>query len=254
MKSRSYVLVSTVLAFTFISMSVLMANEPLPTDATEIMARMDKTISGFSDQEMVMTMIITDSDATSKSYDFWLKQKKDKRLVHFTSGEVKGMSVLTIDRNVSYVYLPGFKRVRRISASNMKQTMAGSDFTNDDMASTHWSSMCVASMEKEIDDAWYIRCTPESGMDTPYAYLVFKVLKDGYYQSEVTYFDSDNFAYKRLVASNMKEWKKGVRRFSHVEMTDLATNHKTVLEIHQFIANQGFKDSMFTVRQLKWGR
>jgi len=221
---------------------------------TEIMKKMDKTISGFEDQEMVMTMIITGEDGENKSYDFWLKQKGEKRLVHFTSGEIKGMSVLTLDRNLSHVYLPGFKRVRRIAASNMKQTMAGSDFTNDDMASTNWSTMCDASLESETDDAWYLRCTPKEDYTTPYNYLVFKVLKDGYYQSEVTYFNSDNIAYKKQTASKMKEWAEGVKRFSYVTMENLITKHTTVLEIHEFIANQGLKDSLFTVRQLKWGR
>ena len=221
----------------------------------EIMEKMDVTINGFEDQEMMLTMTIIDVDGSRKSYGFRITQiGGEKRLVRFTTGEIKGLAILSENRNRSYVYLPGFKRVRRISASNLNQNMAGSDFTYDDMSSTVWSKLCITTLEREEEDAWYLRCSPKPEEKVGYKYLIMKVLKDGFFQAAVEYYNSKDKLYKKMICKDMVVWPDGHKRFKTIIMENMLTGHKTVFDIHEFKANQGLKESQFTVRQLTWGR
>ncbi|HPX66322.1 MAG TPA: outer membrane lipoprotein-sorting protein, partial [Anaerolineaceae bacterium] len=106
--------------------------------AAEILVKMDKTVNGFDDQFMDNTMTIINIDGSKKSYRFSILQKGEKRLIRFSTGEMKGMANLIEGAGRVYAYLPGQKKVRRVSAHNMQQSFAGSDFSNDDMAFTSW--------------------------------------------------------------------------------------------------------------------
>ena len=108
---------------------------PPRLSAAQILRKMEATNNDFADQRLEEQLTVVDVDGARKSYDFTLYQKGGvKRLIEFTSGELKGMSMLVEDRNSVYVYLPGFRKVRRVAASHMNQTLVGSDLSNDDMA------------------------------------------------------------------------------------------------------------------------
>ncbi len=221
----------------------------------QILAEMDKTINGYKDQEMTNIMTVVDVDGTEKSYTFNIRQiGSEKRLIRFQTGEMKGMAMLTEDRNNVYVYLPGFKKVRRVAAHGMNQTFAGSDFSNDDIAGGSWTEMCVPTLESENETEWVIRCTPKPDKKAVYNYLLFTILKENFNQRKAEYYNSDGKHYKTLFNDKMKHWDCGFDRFSVVTMTDELTGHKTILELQEFKANQGLKESEFSVRKLKWGR
>lgn len=254
--SRGYFLLSLVIFLLFSASAWADDELEIATDeagARTILEKMDENNIGYDDLEMSITMTIIDSDGSQKSYDFWVMQHgRDKRLVKFTSGELKGMSVLTSGPNLSHVYLPGYKRVRRVAPHNMDQTLAGSDFTNNDMGSSAWADVCNSSMENEDEEAWYVRCVPVN--NAPYSYLVFKVAKDGYHQKQIAYYNKAGEMYKVMNNTNLVKWPGGDLAHSKVTMTTVDTKHKTVLTIHAFKANQGLRESIFTVRNLRWQR
>ncbi len=219
----------------------------------QILAKMDKTISGYKDQVMKNTMTITNEKGEKRSYDFTVMQKgTKKRLVRFTSGEIKGMALLVLGKSKAFVYLPGFKKVRRVAAHAMTQSFAGSDFTNEDSTPRAWSEMCIPSLLKEDKDHWYINCKlkPDAGLH--YSRLVMMVGKKTFFEDGVDYYGPDGKLIKKMRSSHPKDFH-GVKINSVVVMTDVRTGHSTRLDIHDFKVNQGLPDSMFTVRQLKWG-
>jgi outer membrane lipoprotein-sorting protein len=220
----------------------------------EILQKMEGTNNGFADQQMEIKLTIVDIDGSKKSYDLTVFQKGDtKRLVEFTSGENKGMATLVEDRDSVYVYLPGFKKVRRVGTSNMNQTLAGSDLSSDDMAMVTWSKEWDPKLEKEDDVSWWLSLTPKAGSKTEYGRVVQRVAKQGFEQMETDYFNRAGEKIKTLVGSDLTDYH-GVPRYKHVVVTDPRTGHRTEIEIKDFKANQGLKDDLFTVRQLQWGK
>ena len=121
---------------------------PAPTpqlSPTEILERMEGT-NNMADQTLNMRLTVVEVNGTRRAYEFTFQQKGTKRLVEFTSGESKGMSVLVEDRDTVYVYLPGFRKVRRVATSEMSQPMVGSDLSSEDMATASWTTVYDASL------------------------------------------------------------------------------------------------------------
>lgn len=224
-------------------------------DAAEILRRMDKAISGYADQEMDVTMTVVDTDGTRKSYDFTVQQKGTRqRMIRFHSGEMKGMATLVEDRDRVYVYLPGFKKVRRVAAHSMNQTFAGSDFTNDDMAALTWADEYDAVIEREDDANWTLRCTPKPGSQARHPQALLTVAKGTFYQVAVEYRDERGQALRRMESADLKSFPGGADRFSTVVLSDVRTGHRTILTITGFRVNRGLADGVFSQRQLEWGR
>lgn len=227
------------------------AGEP---DAAEILQRMDAAISGYEDQAMDVTMTIVDMDGSRKSYDFTILQKGTRlRMIRMLSGELKGMATLVEDRDRVYVYLPGFKKVRRVAAHNMNQTFAGSDFTNDDMAATTWADEYDGVIERQDDANWYVRCTKKPGSKAQHEKALLTIDKRRFYQVGAEYQDASGTAIRRLDGSNLKNFD-GAERFATVVMTDLRSGHKTILTIRDFRVDRGLADGLFTTRELEWGK
>jgi len=227
--------------------------EEKPT-AQQILDKMDALRNQFKDQEMDIKLTVVDTDGSEKSYKFNLKQKgDDKRLIRFKSGEVKRMSVLTV-RDSMHVFLPGYKRVRKIASHNMNQSFVGSDFNNHDMAIVSWSRFYDAELLKEDDASWHLTLVPRKGEKAPYPKIVMKIRKKGFIQTGTDYFDASGEKVKEFTVKEWETFPNGLEMGKVIEMKDPRTGHHTLLEIESFKVDQGFKDSMFSVRQLQWSR
>ncbi len=224
-------------------------------DVERIIQHMDQEISGYKDQQMDMEMVIHDGKDHIKKYRLVVQQLgMDKRLVRFLSGENKGMSILMEGDAKAYVYLPAFKRVRRISNSDMNQTIAGSDFTNNDMASSLYGPICDLSFVGQDDKVWTIRCDLKEGKQRDWDHILISVEKDGYFLKGIDFYNAKDELYKRMTSHNLKLWEGGYRRYDLIVMEDMLTGHKTELKINDFKGNSGLKPSLFQKRNLQWGK
>ena len=234
------------------SASSVAENGKLPVET--ILQKMEKELNGFTDQTMSVRLTVVDVGGSTKNYDFTIYQKgDDKRLIRFTSGEFIGMATLIEGSDRIYVYLPGFKKVRRVAAHNMTQSFAGSDFSNEDMSTVSWTSSYTATLDREDDTHWYLNCVPKPGTDISYARAIVKINKQSFFQDGVEYFNKSGEKVKVFENGNPTKFAGGMRN-KNVLVTDPRTGHKTMLEVKDFRANQGLSDQMFTVRQLEWGR
>lgn len=221
--------------------------------ADEILQKMEAHNNGFDDQRMDVRLTVVDVGGAKKSYDMTVFQKGDKkRLVQFTSGEMKGMSTLVEDRNSVHVYLPGFKKVRRVAAHNMNQSLAGSDLSSEDMAQVSWADDWKVAFDKEDATSYWLTLTPKSAEST-YSKVQHRVDKKTFLQLETHYFDKSGVEVKRFVNSQPTQFH-GVLRNKSIVVSDPRTGHRTEMEVQDFVVNQGLKDSLFTVRQLQWGK
>jgi outer membrane lipoprotein-sorting protein len=226
---------------------------PVETDAKRILEQMDEVTSGYADQEMQVDMVIAAGDGDEKSYGMLVWQKDRKRLVRFTSGENKGLATL-IDGDRVYVYMPGFKKVRRVAQHNMAQSFAGSDFSNEDMTRLRFADDFDVVLLRDEADAWVLRGTPKPGRNVSYASIVVTIVKDGYFQRAVDYYDAGGQKVKEFRGQDLTTWPSGVRRYKNVLTRDPRTGHSTLMRLKTFVVNQGLEDDHFSKRQLQWGR
>lgn len=219
----------------------------------EVLTKMDASNNSFADQQLEIRLTVVEVDGAKKSYDMTMYQKgSEKRLILFTSGEMKGMSTLVESPTSVYVYLPGFKKVRRVAAHNMNQSLAGSDLTSEDMAQVAWASDWTPALEKEDETSWWLTLTPKAADKTGYTRVVHRVDKKTFGQRESHYFKGAEEV-KRFMNGEPKAFN-GATRYSMIVVSDPRTGHRTEMEVKDFKFNQSLKDELFTVRQLQWGK
>lgn len=222
--------------------------------AAEILAKAEANNNGYADQRMDMKLTVVDVDGSKKSYDMTMFQKGNvKRMIQFTSGEMKGMSTLVEDRNSVHVYLPGFKKVRRVAAHNMNQSLAGSDLTSEDMAQVSWANDWNVALKKEDEAGWNLELTPKVPETSTYARVEQRIEKKTFGTAELHYFNKAGEEVKRFINSQHTDFN-GAKTYKNIVVSDPRTGHRTELEVKDFKVNQNLKDDLFTVRQLQWGK
>jgi len=220
--------------------------------AAEILQRMDDVTSGYADQEMEVDLVIRAESGEEKSYGMIVWQKDRRRLVRFTSGENRGLATL-VDGDRVYVYMPGFKKVRRVAQHNMAQSFAGSDFSNEDMTRLRFADDFDVTLEREDADTWVLQGTPKPDRSVSYASVRITVAKDGYFQRAVDYLDAEGRKVKEFRGQDLTTWPGGVRRFRTVITRDPRSGHETVMRLRTFKVDQGLDDEQFSKRALMWG-
>jgi predicted RND superfamily exporter protein len=186
------------------------------------------------------------------------------RMVRFLSPpDVRGTVVLTIQRRDSeddlWVYLPAMKKVRRLVATNKKDTFAGTDFTYGDMLghrTEDWTHRLVREETVGGQPCWVIESLPrtdEVKTRSGYAKRLSAIRQDNYVAARIEYWDLSGQPLKVYVGSEVRSTDPERRKFQamKLEMTNLQTGHRTTLTFKTFEVNQGVKDDLFTARYME---
>jgi outer membrane lipoprotein-sorting protein len=217
----------------------------------EILKRVDATLLNVDDQTYTGKVKVYRDDKVTKSMEFVVKMKGLRmKVVKFTApGDVRGMSVLTTADNLMYVYLPSYKRVRRIAAHVRNQGFMGTDFSPEEMGAAAWSVGWNAKMIKETDKKWVLMMTPKKGTETTFSKRKLHVLKKYGGVSKIESFNADG---KLVKTETRKDWKTfgPVTLPTSYTVQDHTTGSKSVMTFSGCKVNQGLPDSAFTKRAL----
>lgn len=101
-------------------------------DADQLLARLDRNETSAS-AHTVGTITVEDRFGTKVSaFESW-SQGSDRSLVTFTAGEEKGQKILRL-KDTIYVSYPEADKPVKIQGAALKDSVAGSDFSYEDMA------------------------------------------------------------------------------------------------------------------------
>jgi hypothetical protein len=117
-------------------------------NGNEILKNVDETMSAPRDQDVEATLVLVDKDGNRKERTLRMYQKgADTRMARFlTPADQKGISVLSLPDGSIYLYLPAFKKVKRIASSVKNTTFAGTDFTYEDMEARRYADSYTAEL------------------------------------------------------------------------------------------------------------
>lgn len=221
-----------------------------------ILRKYEKSFSNFKDQYARFRMVIHEKSG-KKNVEFTLYNRPGwTRLMRFTDpGDVRGQSILVMSRQEMYIWLPAYRRVRRIAGHVRNQGFMGSVMTFDDMAIGQWSGDYDARFLKEDANHWYIRLTPKKGKNVAFPQLWMKIEKNMRQAVEIRYLSEKG---RLLRTQTMTGWSceqkdkhcapKRVRMVDHRQGN--ATTDLILLESN---FNHGIPDRYFTVRHLQRG-
>jgi outer membrane lipoprotein-sorting protein len=248
-------LVTVIPAFSLAELSTTGSSQ---LTALEVLKKADSVANAPKDQEITLEMILIDKNGKEKKREAKMWQKgSEKRMIKFLSpADVKGLAFLDMPGDIMYLYLPAFKKIRRIASHVKNTSFAGTDFTYDDMAAINFADeydakFVESEQEGEVTLEYYkLVLIPKKGINKDYSKLVMLVRKDNFYPIEIRYYSKKGKLWKamerRKVEKNGNYWEA-----KEAEMRDLKKEHRTKMIIIHSKFDQDLKDELFTRRYLK---
>lgn len=220
------------------------------TDADLMLHKMDKTLFSYQDKTANVKMVLTNLTSNKEKVKEAILMQKDsnKKLFRYTSPKSdKGIATLSLPNNEIYLYLPLFKKPKKITNLAEKNTFNKSDFSISDMATKSYAEKYSAKIIKS--DATYniLELKPKEGKSN-YNRIVVYVNKNYFYPEKFEYFNHKNQLIKIAKYHYVKNngyWVADV-----VSMEDLKKKHKTTISMTNIELNKGLKDEIFTLENL----
>jgi hypothetical protein len=198
----------------------------------------------------------------SYSMDVGANKEDRKTLMFFQyPGDVKGTGFLTWDYDEigkdddKWLYLPAMKKTRRISGSSAKKDyFMGTDFTYDDMGSRNVDEDDHKMLKEENVDGqkcWVVESVSKDDRDI-YSKKISWIRQDNLMGIKVEYYDRQNQLHRRLILSDIVK-ADGFWVAKKLHMTNVQTNHQTLIIIENPRFNIDLNESNFTVANLERG-
>jgi len=217
--------------------------------------------------EMTMKLInkrgsVRERKVASYSVDVGANKKDRKTLMFFQyPGDVKGTGFLTWDYDEmgkdddKWLYLPAMKKTRRISGSSAKKDyFMGTDFTYDDMGSRNVDEDDHKLLREETVGGykcWVVESTSKDSRDI-YSKKISWIRQDCLIAMNVEYYDKLGKLHRTLELSDITQ-VDGIWVAKKLQMTNVQTNHQTIILIENPKYNIAIDESSFTVAKLEKG-
>lgn len=239
--------------------------EAQPNQGEEIALRSDQSDNGFGDSTVVLTMVMsarsgsqTTRELTIKTLERESAEVGDKSLVVFqTPRDIKGTALLShahlTEPDLQWLYLPGLKRVKRVSSSNKSGPFVGSEFAYEDFTALEagkYSYSYLGQDEIEGTPVNIIECIPlfeNSGYTKQIRYIdntTDQVLK-------VEFFDRRGALLKTLTLSDYRHYEGAYWRAHKLEMRNAQTGKSTQLIYGPYTFKSGLTDRDFESSALR---
>jgi len=210
------------------------------------------------DMKSTMSMVLTNKNGKMRSSEIrsYSKDASKKQILWFLApADDKGIAYLKIehkDKNDDMkLWLPNFKKIRRISSRKKTESFMGSDMSYEDMTSRNLDeyTYSITGSENINDKDCYILESIPNGIKTEYSMHRSWITKDTYLLLKEESFDKNgqllknkSIIYQKIETYNiMKELRvKNVQR-----------NHQTVLKFDNIDVDSGIKDNIFHEKNLK---
>lgn len=231
--------------------AVPLAAQDTGLTAAQVLDKVDDAINGPKDQSYAVRMVLVDKDGSQKSREAIMLQKgRDKRLVRFTApADQRGIAFLSLPGDVQYLYLPAFKKVRRIATSVKNTTFAGTDFTYDDLEAVKWSEKWVPTITRRDQDTTVLELTPRPGRTAGYSKQVVTVQNDSFFPVRVECYDQSGSVVKVITRGDLRQ-VKGYWVAMTTTVEDVKKQHKSQMITSDLKLDSGIGDEKFTERYL----
>jgi len=242
-----------------VTMSIFVLNLSIWTiTGSEVLKKVEERMIGEKapkDMEAIMSMIIVSSKGSKKVRELkaWTKNninEDDWRVMKFLSPpDIKNVGFLVLSDEQMYLYLPEFRRIRRIASHNKKESFMGSDFSYDDMGTSGFTRYYEAKLIKEDDKEWVLELSRKPKTDKPYKRIKMWVSKESELPSKMEMYDNSDELWKVSEEENKKIGEYWIP--FRINMKDVKNNSFTELEMKDIKVDQGLEKEIFTNRFLR---
>jgi outer membrane lipoprotein-sorting protein len=215
----------------------------------------------------------TFSSGSSKTKEFTLSRKMQKDGIHNNTltrfhapAEVRNEGILILEndngKNDVMLYLPNFKKIRRVESQQQSGSFMGSVFSYSDIATPHVDDFAYQTLGSEKCPGetkltcTKIECTPANNDvrdRTGYLKSIVWVRPDNFMIEKAEYYQLDGALWKILIASQIKEVDSQNHKWmAHsLSIVNQKNQEKTELQFSHVKVNTGLSDAIFTQQYLQ---
>ncbi len=218
----------------------------------EVLKKVEDTYNAPEDRVSEIKMILIESDGSKKEREmkFWMKGKHKKLFVFRAPADVKGVGFLVLSDDELYLYLPAFKKIRRIASHVKNEPFMGTDFSYNDLAKSEFTKNYDAKIKEENQTQYVLELLPKPESDVEYSKLIMFVNKKILLPDSIRFFDKGGRIFKIMRNRNFNQIKD-YWLIGEVEMENAKDNHKTIMKTIKENVDVGISDKVFTKRNLK---
>ncbi len=186
------------------------------------------------------------------------------RFTRFTAPpDIKGTATLLMENSAQdddiWIYLPALKKVRRLVASNKKDSFVGTDFSYGDVIGhkvSDWKHTLVREETVDGQPCYVVESTPANPdvqANSGYSKRISWVRKDNFVTVKGESYDEGGQLLKKFSASELQQLDPALHRWqaNRLESLNVQTGHRTVLEFRNTKVNQNVGDDVFTTRYME---
>ena len=205
-----------------------------------------------------MTMILTSRTGSSRTLTVHSVRKgEDKQIIWFLApADDRGVAFLKIEyedrEDEMRMWLPGFKRMRRISSSKKGESFMGSDLTYEDMTTRVLDEYTYELIGEDTlggDPVWILESTPKPELRSSYSRIVSRVRQSDITPIKEEYYDraGNLLKVRTMELTEQKGYTIPVRMF----VQNVQKDHTTELIFENIELDTGVKDDLFHERNLR---
>jgi outer membrane lipoprotein-sorting protein len=232
-------------------------------DAQQLMTRVEERDDG-KDQISTVTLEIQPKKGTKRLRRFVLQRKEYPGLTKLVTfflapTDVRDAAFMVWDKRGAddqrWLYLPAVGQVRRLAASDSRQSFFGSDFVYEDLTNRDPELDTHEMVGAQKVDAWdcvVVESKPKEARGLDFVRFRSWVWKDDPIVVRQEYFDSSGKVVRRFQAHSLKK-TDGVWTWHHGTMWNLTSGSRSRFELSDVQYNKGVPDERFAESQLSRG-
>jgi hypothetical protein len=238
-------------------------------DADEIMRR-NFGVGKVSDSraELTMTLISESGVRRERSTQTLTKLLPNgvdqKRLVRFlTPADVKGTATLLVEHSDGdddiWIYLPALRKVRRLVASNKKDSFVGTDFSYGDVIGhkvESWTHTLAGTEQVDGLETYVVESVPRSDEvreNSGYGKRRSWIRRDNFVAVKGVFWDHAGALLKELSTADVREIDREHHKWQAFTLTmrNRQSGHSTEIVWKKIEVGVGLDDEVFTERTLE---
>ena len=207
--------------------------------------------------DLLMTLINKKGKTRSSSLHSIIKDDGAKQIIWFLSpADDKGVAFLKIEHDEKddemRIWLPAFKKIRRISAKKRSDSFMGSDMSYEDLSSRQldeFSFTLIGQEEYDSISCHLLESIPKKHIRSEYSRHITWVdatllipLKETSYDKNGILLKEKHFNYEQIDTYQI---------LKEVQVTDVQKYHSTHLKFENIELDTGVMDNLFHERYLK---
>jgi outer membrane lipoprotein-sorting protein len=222
----------------------------------EIIKKMDESMTRAEDQFFHYDVVTQEPGKAKRtlSMDVTIKGDSWRRVDYTAPGDVKGMKVLIHSMDKMWVYMPQFRKVRRVASHVRDQGFMGTTYSHDDMSVVTYGKLLKGKLLEETKTHWKVEGRRRPGVKYGYAKVIFNIHKKYRQPTEIYYYNDKGQKVKTEIRREY-QCKDNVCNAKIMKLTDHTRNGAWTKFVNtEWKVNTGVSDRYFSVRQLQRGR